>query len=131
MIRNGQGQETSSSVDLSCGGKEALLLDTLHPDSVQRIAELEAPRPMPEEAPEPEKQAPQIVKQLTVTSPSSEGPAETQSLHFDAQFTPTDDNTLVVSSSKSDPFYIFYIITGGMVPQWTANEKQQSLPFVQ
>jgi hypothetical protein len=97
MIRNGQGQETATSVDLSCGGKESLLLDTFHPDSVQRIAELEAPRPMPEEAPEAEKQAPQIVKQLTVTSPGEQGPAETQSLHFDAQYTPTDDNTVTVS----------------------------------
>jgi len=96
LIRNGQGQEASSSVDLNCGSKEALLLDTLHPDSVQRIAELEAARPMPMEPAEPEKQTPQIVKQLTVTAPNSDGPAETQSLHFDAQYTPTDDNTVLV-----------------------------------
>nr|CAD2187171.1 unnamed protein product [Meloidogyne enterolobii] len=96
LIRNGAGQESSTSADIRCGSKDALLMDTFHPDSVQRIAELEAPRPLPDELPEPEKQAPQIVKQLTVTSPSEGGPAETQSLHFDAQYTPTDDNTIII-----------------------------------
>jgi len=98
LIRNGAGQESSTSADIRCGSKDALLMDTFHPDSVQRIAELEAPRPLPDELPEPEKQAPQIVKQLTVTSPSEGGPAETQSLHFDAQYTPTDDNTIIVGT---------------------------------
>jgi hypothetical protein len=61
---------------------------------VQRIAELEAPRPERAEAPEPEKQTPQITRQLAV---SAQDPVlETQALHLDAQYTPTDDNQLVV-----------------------------------
>lgn len=58
---------------------------------MQRIAELEAPRPLREEPPEPERDAPQIVKQLTV---SAETVAETQSLRLEAQFLPIDDNKL-------------------------------------
>ncbi|KAL3105626.1 hypothetical protein niasHT_021729 [Heterodera trifolii] len=95
VIRNAAG-ESSSSVELSCEGKAALLSDPIHPQSVARIAELEAPRPLPEEPAEPEKQAPQIVKQLTVTAQGEGGPAETQALHFDAQYTPTDDNSVKI-----------------------------------
>uniref|UniRef100_A0A914H0K8 Ig-like domain-containing protein n=1 Tax=Globodera rostochiensis TaxID=31243 RepID=A0A914H0K8_GLORO len=95
VIRNAAG-ESASSVDLSCEGKEALLSEPIHPQSVARIAELEAPRPVPEEPAEPEKQSPQIVKQLTVTAQGEGGPAETQALHFDAQYTPTDDNTVKI-----------------------------------
>lgn len=47
---------------------------------------------MPEEAPEAEKVAPQIVKQLEAVPISQ----ETQSIHLEAQFLPIDDNTLQV-----------------------------------
>lgn len=43
-------------LNLSPLAKSAILGDTHHPDSVARIQELEAPKPLPEEVPEAEKQ---------------------------------------------------------------------------
>lgn len=91
VVRNFTG-EASSEINIEVAGKDALLHDTFHPSAVDRIAELEAPCPAPEEAPEVEKQAPQIVKQLEAVPLTQEA----QSVHIDAQFTPTDDNTVQV-----------------------------------
>uniref|UniRef100_A0A7E4ZS77 Immunoglobulin I-set domain protein n=1 Tax=Panagrellus redivivus TaxID=6233 RepID=A0A7E4ZS77_PANRE len=92
VVRNAIG-ESRSSIDIQCGGKDSMLTDTFHPTSIQRITELEASRPLPEEAPDAEKQAPAIVQPLP---PTVEGVNETGSVHFDAQFTPIDDNQLKV-----------------------------------
>lgn len=77
MIRNASG-EASSSVDIQCAGQDSLLTGTFHESAIERIAELEAPRPLPEEAPEAEKIAPQIVQQLEAIPISQ----ETQSIHL-------------------------------------------------
>ncbi|KAI6199682.1 hypothetical protein M3Y96_00652800 [Aphelenchoides besseyi] len=86
-IQNSAG-EASSSLDINVTAKDSLLTDTFHETAIERIAQLEAPRPIAEEAPEAEKSAPQIVKQLEVV------PISDESVRLEAQYAPIDDNRL-------------------------------------
>uniref|UniRef100_A0AC35GIM6 Ig-like domain-containing protein n=1 Tax=Panagrolaimus sp. PS1159 TaxID=55785 RepID=A0AC35GIM6_9BILA len=92
VVRNAAG-EARSSIDIQCGGKDSMLTDTFHPSSIQRITELETPSQRPEEQEEAPKGAPTITVPLP---PSIEGVNETGSVHFEAQYTPVDDNRLKV-----------------------------------
>jgi hypothetical protein len=74
------------------------LLNSYHPRSLYRIAELEAPRNRAGEEPEEPPQAPQIVKHL---QPKFENVHESQTLHIEAQILPVNDNTLKVIVSFS------------------------------
>jgi hypothetical protein len=69
-------------VDIQCEGQASLLTDTFHESAIGRIAELEAPRPLPEEAPEADKVAPQITKQLEAVPLVQ----ETQAIHLEGLF---------------------------------------------
>lgn len=91
VLRNASG-ETSSSVNIQCAGQASLLTDTFHESAIDKIEELERPRPIAEEAPEADKVPPQIVRQLEAVPMSQ----ETQSIHLEAQYLPVDDNTLQV-----------------------------------
>lgn len=62
-----------------------MLTDTFHESAIGRIAELEAPRPLPEEAPDADKVAPQITKQLEAVPLSQ----ETQSVHLEGMLLTT------------------------------------------
>ncbi|CAD5224123.1 unnamed protein product [Bursaphelenchus okinawaensis] len=91
IVRNATGK-ASCDINVEVEAKDAMLLDTFHPSAVDRITELEAPRPAPEDQPEAEKEAPQIIKQLEAIPLSQEATA----VHLDAQYTPIDDNRLQV-----------------------------------
>ena len=68
--------------------------DSFHPNSLGRIAELEAPIQRADPLPDKEKELPKIVKALP---PTIDSVHESQTLHLEAQVTPIDDNTLRVS----------------------------------
>uniref|UniRef100_A0A158P8T2 Titin n=1 Tax=Angiostrongylus cantonensis TaxID=6313 RepID=A0A158P8T2_ANGCA len=73
-----------------CNPKEAILGQVQHPKSYQRIQEIEAPKPKPQELPDAPKQAPIFVKQLGPPIECVEG----DNIYLEAQVAPTDDNTL-------------------------------------
>lgn len=73
--------------------KERIFSDTQHPTSYARIQEIEAPKPLPEEVPEPDKRAPAFTKPL---SASAGQVAEAESVYLEAQYGPIDDNSIVV-----------------------------------
>ncbi|WKY10685.1 hypothetical protein Q1695_002781 [Nippostrongylus brasiliensis] len=90
VVRNAAG-EAQSSVDIDCSIDGINYRDSLHPNSLQRIKELEAPLQRVEPAPEKPKEMPQILKGLP---PSFDIVHESQTLHLEAQVSPVDDNTL-------------------------------------
>lgn len=77
-------------------------METQHPQSIQRIQEIEAPKPLPEEQPEPEKQSPFFIKQLGGVDGSG-GTIQVEegdNIYLEAQTGPIDDNTVVVNILK-------------------------------
>ncbi|ULT87824.1 hypothetical protein L3Y34_007185 [Caenorhabditis briggsae] len=90
VVRNRAG-EAQSSVDINCGHTGGNFTDSFHPNSLGRIAELEAPIQRAEPLPDKEKELPKIVKTLP---PTIDSVHESQTLHLEAQVTPIDDNTL-------------------------------------
>uniref|UniRef100_A0A8R1HM90 Ig-like domain-containing protein n=1 Tax=Caenorhabditis japonica TaxID=281687 RepID=A0A8R1HM90_CAEJA len=90
VVRNRAG-EAQSSVDINCGHVGGNFTDSFHPNSLHRIAELEAPIQRAEPAADKEKEVPKIVKALP---PKIDSVHESQTLHLEAQVTPIDDNTL-------------------------------------
>ncbi|TKR69858.1 hypothetical protein L596_021954 [Steinernema carpocapsae] len=94
--------EAKASTDLSVQGRETLLLDPLHPQSLEIIREIEAGKPEPEEAPAPVFDAPKITVQLQAIPGLTEG----DSAHLEAQFTPVGDPNLKVEWYKDGaPLY--------------------------
>ncbi|KAI6230227.1 Hemicentin-1 [Aphelenchoides fujianensis] len=89
------GQATTSAT-LKVQGIDALQLDTKHEESWRRVQELEAPKPEPEELPEPAKEPPRFTVQLTAVPETPEGTP----VNCTAQYEPTNDNTLVVEWLK-------------------------------
>ncbi|EYC08130.1 hypothetical protein Y032_0067g131 [Ancylostoma ceylanicum] len=75
---------------IHCSPKEAIVGQVQHPKSYQRIQEIEAPKPKPQELPDAPKQAPTFVKQLGPPIQCVEG----DNIYLEAQVAPTDDNTL-------------------------------------
>ncbi|VDO27823.1 unnamed protein product [Haemonchus placei] len=75
---------------ISCNPKDAILGQVQHPKSYQRIQEIEAPKPKPQELPEAPKEVPTFVKQLGPAIQCSEG----DNIYLEAQVAPADDNTL-------------------------------------
>ncbi|MFH4979231.1 hypothetical protein AB6A40_005940, partial [Gnathostoma spinigerum] len=92
IVRNAAG-EARSTMDIDCAVKGNMITESFHPNSVQRIKELEAPLQPADERPEAPKVAPQIVRHLP---PTIEKVHESQTLHLEAQITPIDDNELKV-----------------------------------
>ena len=92
VIANEAGQ-AESSIDIRCSAGDSLLTDTFHQSAIGRIAELEAPRPAPADAPDAEKVPPQITQQLQTFDAKF---AETQAVRVDARYLPVDDNELRV-----------------------------------
>ncbi|CAI4222564.1 unnamed protein product [Auanema sp. JU1783] len=90
IVRNSAG-EAQSSVDIDCRIDGSDLAASFHPNSLQRIRELETPVQRAEPTAEQEKQAPAIVKPLPQKIDTVH---ESQTLHLEAQVTPIDDNTL-------------------------------------
>ncbi|PAV62890.1 hypothetical protein WR25_23783 isoform D [Diploscapter pachys] len=90
IVRNAAG-EAQSSVNIDCGVLGSQLTDSFHPNSLGKIADLEAPQQRAEPLPEAPKEAPQFLKPL----PSGfDVVHESQTLHMEAQVSPINDNRL-------------------------------------
>lgn len=86
IARNAAG-EAECSTSLTVQGKENIAYDSLQPQSLDRIREIEAPKPGAPEAPSAVYDAPSIVSPLTVQGALEEG----GSAHLQAQYTPAND----------------------------------------
>ncbi|KAM3716725.1 Kettin [Dirofilaria immitis] len=92
IVKNASG-EARSVADIDCKAKGSMITESFHPNSVQRIHELEMPLQLPDERPEAPRMAPKIVRTL----PSQlNNVHESQTLHLEAQILPVDDNQLKV-----------------------------------
>ncbi|VDK72603.1 unnamed protein product [Litomosoides sigmodontis] len=90
VVKNAVG-EAQSVADIDCKAKGSMITESFHPNSVQRIRELEMPLRLPDERPEAPRMAPKIVRAL----PSQlDNVHESQTLHLEAQILPVDDNQL-------------------------------------
>lgn len=89
VARNESG-EASTQCTIICAGKQSINLDTRHPDSWQKIQQLEAPREEAAEAPAAPKQAPTFVNTLQDLDNLVEG----QTCHLECQVQPVDDPNL-------------------------------------
>ncbi|VDK45179.1 unnamed protein product [Anisakis simplex] len=92
IVRNAAG-EARSTMDIDCAVKGHMITESFHPNSIQRIRELEMPLQPPDERPEAPRMAPQIVRALPQQMDSVH---ESQTLHLEAQILPVDDNKLKV-----------------------------------
>jgi titin len=85
--------EDYTRATIQCYGKSAVLYDTLQPDSLARIKELESMGQNQGQAPtSPTGEAPKFTQQITNLEKLVEG----QSAHFEARLTPTNDPDLHV-----------------------------------
>ncbi|PIO69613.1 immunoglobulin I-set domain protein, partial [Teladorsagia circumcincta] len=84
--------EAQCKAPLTVVSKENIVRDTLNPQSLDRIREIEADKPAAPEAPAPVYPAPQFTAPLTVQGALEEA----GSAHLQAQFTPIDDPNLKV-----------------------------------
>ena len=86
------GEDTTRAT-ISCTGKGGVYLDSLQPDALARIRELESlqgQQPAPQAAPSAE--PPKFITQISDVTQLVEG----QSAHFEARLTPINDPDLVV-----------------------------------
>uniref|UniRef100_A0A183TXY2 Immunoglobulin I-set domain protein n=1 Tax=Toxocara canis TaxID=6265 RepID=A0A183TXY2_TOXCA len=84
--------EAKCSATINVLSRENIVFDSIQPQSLERIREIEAPKPLPEEAPAKVYGAPKITVQLQCPTGLSEG----DSAHLEAQYTPVDDPHLKV-----------------------------------
>uniref|UniRef100_A0A0N5ALN5 Immunoglobulin I-set domain protein n=1 Tax=Syphacia muris TaxID=451379 RepID=A0A0N5ALN5_9BILA len=98
VIKNASG-ESQSSVDIDCAVKGSTVTESFHPNSIQRIQELEMPLQKVEQPEKPLPVAPQIVKTLPAVLDHI---YESQTLHLEAQILPIDDNDLKVEWYHND-----------------------------
>lgn len=85
--------EDFTRATIECYGKGGVLYDSLQPQSLERIRELEALGLQQEQAPQtPTGEAPRFITELKDISKLTEG----QSAHFEARITPVNDPDLVV-----------------------------------
>lgn len=84
--------EDSTRATIECQGKSGVFYDSLQPQSLGRIQELEAPIERPEAPPTPQHGAPRFVTELQDITKLVEG----QSAHYEARLVPANDADLVV-----------------------------------
>ncbi|VDN06754.1 unnamed protein product [Thelazia callipaeda] len=92
VVKNSAGQ-VQSVADIDCKAKGSMITESFHPNSVQRIRELEMPLQPADKHPEAPRVAPRIVRPLP---PQVNHVHESQTLHLEAQISPVDDNQLEV-----------------------------------
>uniref|UniRef100_A0A1I7XLF8 Immunoglobulin I-set domain protein n=1 Tax=Heterorhabditis bacteriophora TaxID=37862 RepID=A0A1I7XLF8_HETBA len=91
VAKNAAG-EAECSTNLAVQGKENIAYDSLQPQSLDRIREIEADKPELPEIPLPVFDAPVIVSPLSVQGALEEA----GSAHLEAQFTPINDPSIKV-----------------------------------
>ncbi len=82
--------EAVTSATLKCQANDAVISSPQHAAGAAKVAELEAPKPLAPEAPEPVKVAPIFTKEFGDLGEFYEG----QSAHFEATVEPVDDPSL-------------------------------------
>ncbi|KHJ85838.1 immunoglobulin I-set domain protein [Oesophagostomum dentatum] len=87
--------EAQTSANFTVLPKGVIYTDPQHPNSWQRIQELEAPKAAPEEAPEKEPDAPKFTEPM-----ESMERIEFQPAHFETRLTPVNDPNMVVQWYK-------------------------------
>lgn len=86
--------EDFTRATIKCTGKGGVFLDSLQPEALARIRELEsAGAPGPQSPSTPVAEPPHFVTQISDVTQLKEG----QSAHFEARLTPVNDPNLVVS----------------------------------
>lgn len=85
--------EDYTRATLQCTGKGGVYIDSLQPDSLARIRELESYTEQPIPQTPAVMEAPKFVTQLSDITQLKEG----QSAHFEARLTPVNDANLTVS----------------------------------
>ncbi|KAE8746083.1 hypothetical protein FOCC_FOCC007207 [Frankliniella occidentalis] len=89
---NKYGEDTTRAT-IKCTGKGGVYLDSLQPDALARIKELESQQgQQPSQSAAPADQPPKFITQITDVVNLKEG----QSAHFEARLTPVTDPNLVV-----------------------------------
>lgn len=88
---NKWGEDFTRAV-IECEGKSGVFYDSLQPQSLDRIRELELPIERPEAPPTPQSEAPRFVTEIQDISKLVEG----QSAHFEARVVPVNDPNLTV-----------------------------------
>ncbi|CAJ0586229.1 unnamed protein product, partial [Mesorhabditis spiculigera] len=86
-VATNQAGSAECQCSLQVVGKDGILGDALQPQSLQRIQEIEAPKPLPEDLPEQAAEKPEITSALASTGEPEEGGA----IHLQATFSPTND----------------------------------------
>lgn len=90
--------EDFTRATIKCAGKGGVYLDTLQPDSLARIRELEVGQGVQPQAPTtPILEPPKFITHISDITKLVEG----QSAHFEARLTPVNDPNLTVGSSCS------------------------------
>lgn len=88
--------EDYTKATVKCTGKGGVFFDTLQPDSLAKIRELEATAGVTQAAPAaPVMEPPKFITQIADITQLKEG----QSAHFEARLTPVNDPNMVVSQS--------------------------------
>lgn len=80
---------------MKCAGKGGVYLDTLQPDSLARIRELEVGQVQPQAPAAPVLEPPKFITHISNITQLVEG----QSAHFEARLTPVNDPNLTVGSN--------------------------------
>lgn len=90
------GEDTTRAT-IKCKGKGGVYLDSLQPDALARIKELESQQSQqPSQSAAPADQPPKFITQISDVVNLKEG----QSAHFEARLTPVNDPNLVVSINQ-------------------------------
>ena len=90
--------EDFTRATVKCAGKGGVYLDTLQPDSLARIRELEVGQGVQPQTPTtPVLEPPKFITHISNITQLVEG----QSAHFEARLTPVNDPNLTVSSSST------------------------------
>lgn len=95
--------EDFTRATINCFGKGGVYLDSLQPESLARIREMEnAMGQKPVDTAAPVAEAPKFITPVTDVIGLKEG----QSAHFEARLTPVTDPDLVVSWLRSSFFFL-------------------------
>jgi len=91
--------ESDSSATCDIQGRRSIVGDVQHPQSWQRIQEIEAPKQAPEPVPDQQHPAPKFTQLL---EPSQVQRIEGQPVHFECRLTPLADPSLKVEWYQGD-----------------------------
>ncbi|VDM48878.1 unnamed protein product [Toxocara canis] len=136
IVRKAAG-EAQSTVDIDCAVKGNMITESFHPNSIQRIRELEMPLQPPEERPEAPRMASQIVR---APPPQVDNVHESQTLHLEAQIPPLTITRVVEGESVrlecrlqpvNDPtLKVYWTLNGQPIPEGSRFMPARNFDYV-